>query len=73
MVVSVRRPWRKRGVASALMLSAMLALREQGFETAALGVDADNPSGAVAIYERLGFRRSRGGMVMERPMDGAPT
>lgn len=70
--VSVRRPWRKRGVASALMVSAMLALHERGFETAALGVDADNPSGAVGVYERLGFGRVRGGMVMERPMEPAP-
>jgi mycothiol synthase len=67
--VSVRRPWRRAGVASALMLSAMTALKAEGFRTAALGVDADNPNGAVAVYERLGFRRTNGGMIVERPME----
>lgn len=69
--VSVRRPWRQRGVASALMLSAMGALRERGFETAVLAVDADNPNGAVGVYERIGFRRVRGGTILERPMEPA--
>jgi mycothiol synthase len=70
--VSVRRPWRRSGVASALMLSAMTALQAEGYETAALGVDADNPNGAVAVYERLGFRRATGGMVVERPLEADP-
>jgi mycothiol synthase len=69
--VSVRRPWRRRGLASALLASAMLELRQRGFDTATLAVDTDNPNGAVGVYERLGFRRVRGGMVMERPL-GAP-
>lgn len=67
--VSVRRPWRARGLASALMTSAMLELRARDIDTATLAVDADNPTGAVGVYERLGFRRSRGGTVMQRPMD----
>jgi mycothiol synthase len=54
--ISTRRPWRGRGVAKAMIASAMLALRERGMSHAALGVDADNPSGAFGLYERLGFR-----------------
>jgi mycothiol synthase len=57
--VSVRRPWRRQGLASALIVAALLALRTAGMAEAALGVDADNLSGAVGIYERLGFRRTR--------------
>jgi ribosomal protein S18 acetylase RimI-like enzyme len=57
--VSVRRPWRRRGVAAALMAAALEALRERGMEVASLGVDADNPSGALGLYERLGFRVDR--------------
>jgi mycothiol synthase len=60
--VSVRRPWRKRGVASALMASAMRGLRDAGMTEAALGVDAENQSGALRVYEALGFRRSRTGV-----------
>jgi mycothiol synthase len=54
--VSVRRPWRRRGVARALMTAAMIELRRRGMESAALGVDAENPTGAMGLYEALGFR-----------------
>lgn len=54
--ISVRRTWRRRGVASALITATLELLRERGFEQAALGVDAENPTGALRLYERLGFR-----------------
>ena len=57
--VSVRRAWRKRGLASALMVRSMQHLRELGYAEAALGADAENLSGAVRLYESLGFRRKR--------------
>ncbi len=53
--VSVRRPWRRRGLASALILSACVGLRERGIAEAALGVDSANPTGALGLYENLGF------------------
>ena len=40
--IGVRREWRRRGVASALMGSALVALAEEGFRTVALDVDAEN-------------------------------
>jgi mycothiol synthase len=55
--VSVRRPWRKRGLARALLAESFGALRERGIREACLGVDAQNPSGAVALYESVGFER----------------
>lgn len=57
--VSVRRPWRKRGLASALIADSLRALRAAGMTEAALGTDAENVSGAVRLYESLGFRRHR--------------
>lgn len=57
--VSVRRPWRQRGLASALMVRSMQRLRDLGLAEAALGADAENLSGAVRLYEALGFRRIR--------------
>ena len=53
--LSVRREWRGRGVASALIVASMRAFAEAGFTHAALGVDTENLSGAVALYTRLGF------------------
>jgi mycothiol synthase len=60
--VSVRRPWRRRGLAAALIADSMRALRDAGMTEAALGVDAENLSGALRVYEALGFRRNRTGV-----------
>ncbi|HTK45620.1 MAG TPA: GNAT family N-acetyltransferase [Patescibacteria group bacterium] len=54
--VSVRRPWRGRGLASALIVRSLTVLKERGMAFAALGVDAENPTGALGVYERCGFR-----------------
>ena len=53
--VFTRRPWRRRGLASALVGISLARLRDRGMTSAALGVDADNPNGALGLYERLGF------------------
>ncbi|TAJ99009.1 MAG: GNAT family N-acetyltransferase [Chloroflexota bacterium] len=57
--VSVRRQWRRRGLASALIVRALRRLRERGMAQAMLGADAENLSGAVRVYEALGFQRTR--------------
>jgi mycothiol synthase len=53
--VFTRRPWRRRGLATALIAASMRLLRDRGMTSAALGVDAANPSGALGLYEGLGF------------------
>jgi mycothiol synthase len=53
--VSVRRPWRRRGVARALISASLVQLRERGMDEALLGVDAENPTGALGVYESVGF------------------
>lgn len=53
--VFTRRAWRRRGLATALIARSLALLREHGQTSAALGVDADNPSGALGLYEGLGF------------------
>lgn len=57
--VGVRRPWRRHGLASALIVAALDGLRSAGMTEAVLGTDAENVTGAVRVYERLGFRRAR--------------
>ncbi len=53
--ICVRRPWRKRGLARALLTQNLSYLRHLGMTEAALGVDAENPSGALRLYESVGF------------------
>jgi mycothiol synthase len=50
--------YRRRGLAGSL-LSRVLALgRDAGYVTASLNVDTANPTGALGLYERAGFRQS---------------
>ncbi len=70
--VSVRRPWRRRGLARALLVRGLTALRERGLDEAVLGVDADNPQGALGLYESVGFRLHRRSAVYRKPAPPAP-
>jgi mycothiol synthase len=53
--VFTRRAWRRRGLATALIAESLRVLRARGMSSAALGVDADNQSGALGLYEGIGF------------------
>lgn len=58
--ISVRRPWRRRGLARAITAASLVKIRDAGLEEAMLGVDSENPNGALGLYEGLGFAvRSR--------------
>ena len=65
--VSVRRPWRGRGLAKAMCAASFGVLRERGMEEAWLGVDASNPTGALQLYEGLDFHVARRWMAFGRP------
>jgi len=67
--VFVRRPWRRRGLAAALVGSSLALLLERGMTSAWLGVDADNPNGALGVYERAGFVVHRRGSAFHKPME----
>jgi ribosomal protein S18 acetylase RimI-like enzyme len=54
--VAVRRPWRRRGLARALVLRTLAELRDRGATSAFLGVDGENPNQAMSLYEGCGFR-----------------
>jgi len=54
--LGTRRPWRKRGLATFLLAESMRRFKAKGFDSVGLGVDAENLTGALALYERIGFR-----------------
>ena len=54
-LVATRRAGRNRGIASALLTRALTGARAAGFASASLGVDADSPTGALGLYQRIGF------------------
>jgi ribosomal protein S18 acetylase RimI-like enzyme len=64
--VAVRKPYRRRGLARALILRALAALREHGETMATLGVDVDNPNEVLGLYTSCGFVVRAGGAVYEK-------
>ncbi|GJM41028.1 MAG: putative acetyltransferase, GNAT [Ardenticatenaceae bacterium] len=57
--IFVRRPWRKRGLAKALIARSFQILKEQGMTEAALTVDAENTTGAMQLYTDMGFQKEK--------------
>jgi mycothiol synthase len=65
--LGVRRPWRRRGLGLALLLHSLRELRARGRERGGLGVDGENTTGAVRLYERAGMHVARRSDTYERP------
>jgi mycothiol synthase len=54
--LAVLREHRKRGLGTALLVQSLHALRDAGMEAAHLHADAENLTGAMRLYERVGFK-----------------
>ena len=66
--VFTRRPWRRRGLGAALVARSLVVLRERGMTEAMLGVDSDNPSGALGLYKRAGFVEHQRSVALRKPL-----
>jgi GNAT superfamily N-acetyltransferase len=53
--IGVRRPWRGRGIAKALLHRTFQEFYSRGVTRVTLGVDAQSPTGATHLYERVGM------------------
>jgi mycothiol synthase len=53
--IGVLRAWRGRGIAQAMLHRAFVDLAARGHPEVTLGVDAASPTGAVALYEKVGM------------------
>ena len=67
--ISVRRPWRRRGLARAITAESLRRLREVGLTDGMLGVDSENPNGALGLYEGLGFSEYTRSTAYRRAVD----
>jgi mycothiol synthase len=66
--LGVRRPWRRHGVAKALLYHSFGALRRRGQARIGLDVDADNLTGAKRLYEQAGMRTIRQTIFFEKEL-----
>ncbi len=66
--VGVRRPWRKRGIAEALLLHSFGEYYRRGTRTIGLGVQATNPTGATRLYQRVGMHPASEHVTYEKAL-----
>ncbi|MCP2265670.1 GNAT family N-acetyltransferase [Promicromonospora thailandica] len=59
-LLGVRRAYRGRRVAAALLTHAMRVYAADGMQKAELDVDTANPTGATGLYARLGYTKNDG-------------
>jgi mycothiol synthase len=71
-LLGVRRPWRGRGIARALLLTAFEAVRRREIGAIELGVDSTNPTGATQLYEGVGMHVVRSFEVWEKELPSVP-
>ena len=66
--LGVRRPWRKRGLGEALLLHSFAEFYKRGTTTIGLGVDAQNPTGATRLYQKIGMHAVSEFVVYEKEL-----
>ena len=64
------RDYRGRGIAAALISRNLALLQARGLTEAALSVDTENPSGALGLYQRQGFREAGRMIFLSKDLDG---
>lgn len=67
--ISVRRPWRRRGLARSLLAQSLRYFKQLGMTEATLGVDTENPSGALRLYESVGFQPVKRFIEYRKPLE----
>jgi len=68
--ISVRRPYRRKGLARYLLVESIKMFREMGMEETALGVDVDNPNHALDLYQGVGYQTQKTWITCRKPLPG---
>jgi mycothiol synthase len=64
--VATRRVWRGKGLAGALLRASFRAFWQKDMRVVALGVDAQNPTGATRVYEAAGMRVATSAVIYQK-------
>lgn len=69
--ITTHRDWRRKGIAGALIVRSMKMHKEKGMEEVALGVDTNNLTGALRLYQSLGYEKEKTMMTYRKPMENS--
>ena len=66
--ITTQRAWRHRGIARALIVRSMHMHKAKGMTEVALGVDTNNPNGALQLYQSLGYEKEKTWITYRKKM-----
>jgi ribosomal protein S18 acetylase RimI-like enzyme len=66
--ISTKREYRHRGIAKALIVRSMQMHKAKGMTEVGLGVDTNNTSNALNLYQSLGYKKDKMQIVYRKPM-----
>jgi len=66
--IGVKRAWRRRGLARALIARSLQAQKAAGMSESALAADSESISGVTRLYESCGFQVVRRNAVYRKPV-----
>ena len=66
--ICVRKPWRRRGLARALIVASITMFREMDYDDTALGVDTQNPDHALDLYQGVGYKVDHKSIVVRKEL-----
>ena len=67
-VIGVLKTHRRTGIGTRLMLHSLENLKAKGMTKAVLGVDDQNPTEAIKLYEKVGFGAKKKDFIFERAL-----
>ena len=65
-ILGVLPEYRQLGLGQALLRHTFAEFERRGFDAVGLGVDAENPTGAVRVYERAGMHVERTNLLFQK-------
>jgi len=65
-ILGVLPEHRQKGLGQAFLRHTFAEFARRGFKAVGLGVDAENPTGAVRVYERAGMHVERTNLIFEK-------
>ncbi|MGC9346082.1 MAG: GNAT family N-acetyltransferase [Candidatus Bathyarchaeales archaeon] len=66
--IGVLKPYRRKGIGTTLMLHGLKTLKAKDMTKAVLGVDNFNPTKAIKLYEKVGFKVVKKDLTYEKTL-----
>jgi len=66
--IGVLKPFRRKGIGTTLMLKGLHEFKNKGMKNALLYVDDENPTKAIKLYEKIGFKTVKKTLIYQKKL-----